>query len=69
MDDYELGFYLTTAQYYRFQNMVGYILRDHRQGLTPQVFEVFIIMKLNEFFCDENVVSEAYKSLRSSATD
>ena len=49
--------------------MVRYILVDQRKGMTPQMFEALLFLKVNERFWNQDLVIEALKHAKTERSD
>lgn len=54
------------AEVERLWSIAKYILSDHRQLMTPQIFEALIFLKCNARFWDDALISQAYNIHRAA---
>jgi hypothetical protein len=63
--DFILG---SVAEVERLWSIAKYVLTDNRKGLTPQLFEAILFLRLNAHFWDEADVQQAMAMARSART-
>jgi hypothetical protein len=59
----------SAAEVERLWSIAKYILVDQRKGMTPQMFEALLFLKVNARFWNQSLVSDALSSAKTSRSE